>query len=274
MLWEAQFGDFVNAAQVIIDQFITAGMSKWGMTSRLSLLLPHGYEGQGPEHSSARMARFLHLAAEGNIRVVNCTTPAQYFHLLRRQAKRSRQRPLILFTPKSLLRHPLASSKLEDLTSGHFQAVIDDASFGQNPERAERLLMCTGKVFYDLLPEAEKLGDKRPAIIRLEQLYTFPWTELRQVLPRYRNARELVWVQEEPLNMGAWRYLEAKLRELVSEGHPMEIRYVGRPERASPAEGYPAAHAAEQSRIIREALEAKAPRPSLETMAKAGEGQG
>ncbi len=274
VLWEAQFGDFVNAAQVIIDQFITAGMSKWGMTSRLSLLLPHGYEGQGPEHSSARMARFLHLAAEGNIRVVNCTTPAQYFHLLRRQAKRSRQRPLILFTPKSLLRHPLASSKLDDFTTGHFQAVIDDASFGKNPERAERLLMCTGKVFYDLLPEAEKLGDKRPAIIRLEQLYTFPWTELRQVLPRYSNARELVWVQEEPLNMGAWRYLEAKLRELAAEGHPMEIRYVGRPERASPAEGYPAAHAAEQSRIIREALEAKAPRPALETMAKAGEGQG
>ncbi|HKG33578.1 MAG TPA: multifunctional oxoglutarate decarboxylase/oxoglutarate dehydrogenase thiamine pyrophosphate-binding subunit/dihydrolipoyllysine-residue succinyltransferase subunit, partial [Gemmatimonadales bacterium] len=274
VLWEAQFGDFVNAAQVIIDQFITAGMSKWGMTSRLSLLLPHGYEGQGPEHSSARMARFLHLAAEGNIRVVNCTTPAQYFHLLRRQAKRSRQRPLILFTPKSLLRHPLATSKLEDLTAGHFQAVIDDASFRANPERAERLLMCTGKVYYDLLPEAEKLGDKRPAIIRLEQLYTFPWTELRQVLPRYSNSRELVWVQEEPLNMGAWRYLEAKLRELVSEGHPMEIRYVGRPERASPAEGYPAAHAAEQSRIIREALEARAPRPSLETMARAGEGQG
>jgi multifunctional 2-oxoglutarate metabolism enzyme len=274
VLWEAQFGDFVNAAQVIIDQFITAGMSKWGMTSRLTLLLPHGYEGQGPEHSSARMARFLHLAAEGNIRVVNCTTPAQYFHLLRRQAKRSRQRPLILFTPKSLLRHPLATSKLEDLTAGHFQAVIDDASFRANPERAERLLMCTGKVYYDLLPEAEKLGDKRPAIIRLEQLYTFPWTELRQVLPRYSNARELVWVQEEPLNMGAWRYLEAKLRELVSEGHPMDIRYVGRPERASPAEGYPAAHAAEQSRIIREALEARAPRPSLETMARAGEGQG
>jgi 2-oxoglutarate dehydrogenase E1 component len=274
VLWEAQFGDFVNAAQVIIDQFITAGMSKWGMTSRLSLLLPHGYEGQGPEHSSARMARFLHLAAEGNIRVVNCTTPAQYFHLLRRQAKRSRQRPLVLFTPKSLLRHPQATSKLQDLTTGQFQAVIDDSFFRKNPERAERLLMCTGKVYYDLLPEAEKLVDNRPAIIRLEQLYTFPWTELREVLPRYTGSKELVWVQEEPLNMGAWRYLEAKLRELVSEGHGMDIRYVGRPERASPAEGYPAAHAAEQSRIIREALESRAPRPSLETMAKAGEGQG
>ena len=274
VLWEAQFGDFVNAAQVIIDQFITAGMSKWGMTSRLTLLLPHGYEGQGPEHSSARMARFLHLAAEGNIRVVNCTTPAQYFHLLRRQAKRSRQRPLILFSPKSLLRHPLATSELEDLASGGFQAVIDDAFFARQPEKVERILMCTGKVYYDLLPEAEKLGPKRPAIIRLEQLYTFPWTELRQVLPRYSGAKELVWVQEEPLNMGAWRYLEAKLRELVSEGHGMDIGYVGRPERASPAEGYPAAHVAEQTRIIREALEARIPRPSLETMAKAGEGQG
>jgi multifunctional 2-oxoglutarate metabolism enzyme len=274
VLWEAQFGDFVNAAQVIIDQFITAGMSKWGMTSRLTLLLPHGYEGQGPEHSSARMARFLHLAAEGNIRVVNCTTPAQYFHLLRRQAKRSRQRPLVLFTPKSLLRHPQATSKLDELTTGHFQAVIDDAQFARNPERAERILMCTGKVYYDLLPEAEKLGDRRPAIIRLEQLYTFPWTELRQLLPRYSKARELVWVQEEPLNMGAWRYLEAKLRELVAEGHPMEIHYVGRPERASPAEGYPAAHAAEQGRIIREALETSTAKPPIETMAKAGEGQG
>jgi 2-oxoglutarate decarboxylase len=274
VLWEAQFGDFVNAAQVIIDQFISAGLAKWGLTTRLTLLLPHGYEGQGPEHSSARMARFLHLAAEGNIRVVNCTTPAQYFHLLRRQAKRSRQRPLILLTPKSLLRHPLATSKLADLTTGHFHPVIDDAFFAKNPERAERLLMCTGKVYYDLLPEAEKLGTNRPAIIRLEQLYTFPWTELRQVLPRYSKAKELVWVQEEPLNMGAWRYLEAKLRELVGEGHGMQIRYVGRPERASPAEGYPAAHAAEQSRIVREALESGGVKAPTETMSKAGEGQG
>src|SRR6476646_2822923 len=220
------------------------------------------------------MARFLHLAAEGNIRVVNCTTPAQYFHLLRRQAKRSRQRPLILFTPKSLLRHPLATSRLEDLTTGRFQAVMDDAFFARQPERAERILMCSGKVYYDLLPEAEKLGSDRPAIIRLEQLYTFPWNELRQVLPRYRGAKELVWVQEEPLNMGAWRYLEAKLRELVAEGHGMEIRYVGRPERASPAEGYPAAHLAEQTRIIREALHSDGAGGVLETTAKAGKGQG
>jgi 2-oxoglutarate decarboxylase len=274
VLWEAQFGDFVNAAQVIIDQFISAGLAKWGLTTRLTLLLPHGYEGQGPEHSSARMARFLHLAAEGNIRVVNCTTPAQYFHLLRRQAKRSRQRPLVLFTPKSLLRHPEATSKLQDLTTGYFQPVIDDAFFARNPERARRILMCTGKVYYDLLPEAEKLGAERPAIIRLEQLYTFPWNELRQVLPRYKGAKELVWVQEEPLNMGAWRYLEAKLRELVAEGHGMEIRYVGRPERASPAEGYPAAHAAEQTRIIREALQDGAATAPPETTKKAGQAQG
>ena len=274
VLWEAQFGDFVNAAQVIIDQFISAGLAKWGLTTRLTLLLPHGYEGQGPEHSSARMARFLHLAAEGNIRVVNCTTPAQYFHLLRRQAKRSRQRPLIVFTPKSLLRHPLATSRLEDLSAGQFQAVIDDRFYADNPERAKRLLMCSGKIYYDLLPEAEKLAQDRPAIVRLEQLYTFPWNELRQVLPRYSKATELIWVQEEPLNTGAWRYLEAKLRELVAEGHPMDLRYVGRPERASPAEGYPAAHLAEQGRIVREALGGGSSGAAVATTAKAGEGQG
>jgi 2-oxoglutarate dehydrogenase E1 component len=160
------------------------------------------------------------------------------------------------------------------MATGHFQPVIDDPFFAQNPERAERLLMCTGKLYYDLLPESEKLGASRPAIIRLEQLYTFPWNELRQLLPRYSRANELVWVQEEPLNMGAWRYLEAKLRELVSEGHGMEIRYVGRPERASPAEGYPAAHLAEQNRIIREALQSPGAKAPAETEAKAGEGQG
>ncbi|MDQ3224428.1 MAG: hypothetical protein M3Q75_13295, partial [Gemmatimonadota bacterium] len=274
VLWEAQFGDFINAAQVIVDQFIASGLAKWGLTTRLTLLLPHGYEGQGPEHSNARMARFLHLAAEGNIRIVNCTTPAQYFHVLRRQAKRSRQRPLILFTPKSLLRHPLATSSLKELSAGQFQAVIDDPFFTKNPERAQRLLMCAGKVYYDLLPEAEKLGEARPAIVRLEQLYSFPWNELRQILPRYSKATELIWVQEEPLNTGAWRYLEAKLRELVAEGHPMEIRYSGRPERASPAEGYPSAHLAEQQRIIREALGSGSSKAGVSTTAKAGEGQG
>ncbi|MCI0371955.1 MAG: hypothetical protein L0214_11395, partial [candidate division NC10 bacterium] len=260
------------AAQVIIDQFISAGLAKWGLTTRLTLLLPHGYEGQGPEHSSARMARFLHLSAEGNIRVANCTTPAQYFHLLRRQAKRSRQRPLVLFTPKSLLRHPLASSRLEDLTTGYFRPVLDDPFFASDPGRAERLLMCTGKIYYDLLPEAEKVTTDRPTLVRLEQLYSFPWTELRELLSRYRRLSEIVWVQEEPLNMGAWRYLEAKLRELAPAG--VEVRYVGRPERASPAEGYPAAHAAEQGRIIREALGGARPAQSAETKAAAGKAQG
>jgi 2-oxoglutarate dehydrogenase E1 component len=277
VLWEAQFGDFVNAAQVIIDQFISSGLSKWGLTTRLTLLLPHGYEGQGPEHSSARMARFLHLCAEGNLRVCNCTTPGQYFHLLRRQAKRTRQRPLVLFTPKSLLRHPLAGSTLQDLTTGFFRPVLDDPFFAQEPERVERLLMCTGKIYYELLPEAEKMGADRPGIVRLEQLYSFPWTELRQLLARYPRVTELVWVQEEPLNMGAWRYLEAKLRELASERPSApEVRYVGRPERASPAEGYPAAHAAEQGRILREALGAGSGpgRAQLETMATAGEAKG
>jgi len=273
VLWEAQFGDFVNAAQVIIDQFISSGLSKWGLTTRLTLLLPHGYEGQGPEHSSARMARFLHLCAEGNMRVCNCTTPGQYFHLLRRQAKRSRQRPLVLFTPKSLLRHPLAGSSLQDLTTGHFKPVLDDPLFAEDPDRAGRLLMCTGKIYYELLAEAEKLGADRPGIVRLEQLYSFPWTELRQLLARYRRITQLVWVQEEPLNMGAWRYLEAKLRELAGERSGLEVRYMGRPERASPAEGYPAAHAAEQGRILREALGSSSgpARAPLETMATAGE---
>lgn len=207
------------------------------------------------------------------MRVCNCTTPGQYFHLLRRQAKRSRQRPLVLFTPKSLLRHPLAGSSLQDLTTGYFKPVLDDPLFAEDPDRVERLLMCTGKIYYELLAEAEKLGANRPGIVRLEQLYSFPWTELRQLLARYRRVTELVWVQEEPLNMGAWRYLEAKLRELAGERSGVEVRYVGRPERASPAEGYPAAHAAEQGRILREALASSSgpARAPLETMATAGE---
>ncbi len=253
VLWEAQFGDFINGAQVIVDQFLSAGLSKWGLTTRLTLLLPHGYEGQGPEHSSARLERFLQLAAEGNIRVANPTTPAQYFHLLRRQARRTRQRPLIVLTPKSLLRHPLAASRLDDLATGAWHPVLDDP--WATPERAAavtRLLLCTGKIYYDLLPEAEKLGEDRPAIARLEQLYSFPWQESRDVLARYPGLRDLVWVQEEPSNMGAWFYLEARLRELLPAG--ATLHYAGRPERASPAEGYPAAHAAEQARIVAQAL--------------------
>ena len=253
VLWEAQFGDFINGAQVIVDQFLSAGLSKWGLTTRLTLLLPHGYEGQGPEHSSARLERFLQLAAEGNIRVANPTTPAQYFHLLRRQARRTRQRPLIVMTPKSLLRHPLAASRLDELATGSWHPVLDDPAItDQQAAAVTRLVLCTGKLYYDLMAEADKLGDRRPAIARVEQLYSFPWPESRAVLARYPGLRQLVWVQEEPRNMGAWSYLEPRLRELLPAG--AALSYAGRPERASPAEGYPAAHAAEQARIVAEAL--------------------
>jgi len=273
VLWEAQFGDFINGGQVIVDQFLSAGLSKWGLTTRLTLLLPHGYEGQGPEHSSARLERFLQLCAEGNIRVANPSTPAQYFHLLRRQARRSRQRPLIVMTPKSLLRHPQATSRLEDLAEGTWRPVFDDpwASDG-NAAAVTRLVLCSGKLYYELLAEAEKMAAERPALIRLEQLYSFPWQECRQVLARYPKAQQLIWAQEEPRNMGAWTYLEPKLRELLPAG--AELRYVGRPERASPAEGYPAAHVAEQSRIVGDALGVKQPRLSRETVVTGGEGQG
>jgi 2-oxoglutarate dehydrogenase E1 component len=272
VLWEAQFGDFINGAQVIVDQFLSSGLSKWGLTTRLTLLLPHGYEGQGPEHSSARLERFLQLAAEGNIRVANPTTPGQYFHLLRRQARRTRQRPLVIMTPKSLLRLPQANSRLEDLAGGTWQPVLDDPAMAGDAKSVSRVLLCSGKIYYDLLTEAGKMGAGRPAIVRLEQLYSFPWTEMRAVLDHYGRMEDLVWVQEEPRNMGVWTYVEPKLRELAPPG--VNLTYVGRPERASPAEGYPAAHAAEQSRIIREALEAGGPEEQLPTVAAAGESKG
>jgi 2-oxoglutarate decarboxylase len=280
VLWEAQFGDFINGAQVIVDQFLAAGLSKWGLTTRLTLLLPHGYEGQGPEHSSARLERCLQLAAEGNIRVANPTTPAQYFHLLRRQARRTRQRPLVIMTPKSLLRLPQANSRLEDLAGGAWRPVLDDPTTTDGAKGTTRLVLCSGKIYYDLIAEAEKMGnDRRPAIVRLEQLYSFPWTEMRAVLARYHELDELVWVQEEPRNMGAWTYVEPKLRELAGEittAGAVEVAYIGRPERASPAEGYPAAHAAEQGRIIREALQIEGRRgqEALPTAAAAGEAKG
>jgi 2-oxoglutarate dehydrogenase E1 component len=252
VLWEAQFGDFVNAAQVIVDQFIVSGLSKWGLTTRLTLLLPHGYEGQGPEHSSARLERFLQLCAEGNIRVANPTTPAQYFHLLRRQAKRTRQRPLVVMTPKSLLRHPQATSRLDDLTTGHFQALLDDPLAQAHRDKVRRLVLCSGKIYYDLLAAAAGADRSRLALVRLEQLYSFPDQELRALLAGYAGLSEVCWVQEEPENMGAWSFLQPRLARLLPDKVP--LRYVGRPERASPAEGYPAAHAAEQKRIVEEAL--------------------
>ncbi len=252
VMWEAQFGDFVNGAQIIIDQFMVSGLSKWGLTTRLTLLLPHGYEGQGPEHSSAKLERFLQLCAEGNIRVANPTTPAQYFHLLRRQARRTRQRPLVIMTPKSLLRLPLATSHLEELTTGSFMPVIDDAFAADHRDQVRRIVLCSGKLYYDLLTASAGSDRSKTALVRVEQLYSFPEEELRAMLEGYPGRTEVVWAQEEPRNMGAWTYLEPRLLPLLGPG--VTLRYAGRPERASPAEGYPALHTAEQKRIVGEAL--------------------
>src|SRR5881409_621925 len=248
VLWEAQYGDFTNGGEVIIDQFIIAGLAKWGQTSRLTLLLPHGYEGQGPEHSSARIERFLALGADGNIRIANCTTPAQYFHLLRRQARHAELRPLVLFTPKSLLRLPQASSRLEDLTTGRFSPVLDDATAADRRDAVRRLILCSGKVYYDLTLAPARVQATHVAIGRVELLYPFPSEELATLIRGYPNLREIVWVQEEPRNMGPQKFMLPQLRELV--GPEVTVRDIGRPERSSPAEGYPAAHQAEQARIV------------------------
>jgi 2-oxoglutarate dehydrogenase E1 component len=253
VLWEAQFGDFVNAAQVLIDQFLSAGRAKWGQESRLVLLLPHGYEGQGPEHSSARLERFLQLAAEDNIRVANCTTPAQYFHLLRRQAMLEEIRPLVVFTPKSLLRHPRAVSRLADLARGSFHMVLDDERAAAEAGAVRRLSLCSGKVYYDLVGGEEREASPDVAVVRVEQLYPFPDEQFRELLARYDQATELVWVQEEPANMGAWTYMRPLLEELA--GDRLTVRYAGRPERASPAEGYKKAHDHQQARIVRETFD-------------------
>jgi 2-oxoglutarate dehydrogenase E1 component len=252
VLWEAQFGDFVNAAQVLIDQFLAAGRAKWGQEARLTLLLPHGYEGQGPEHSSARLERFLQLAAEDNIRVANCTTPAQYFHLLRRQARLEEIRPLIVFTPKSLLRHPRAVSRLDDLASGTFRMVLDDERVGDRADAVRRVALCSGKIFFDLTANESLQADGDVAVLRVEQLYPFPEEDLRAVLDRYARATELVWAQEEPRNMGAWSYIQPLLARVG--GDRLSLGYVGRPERASPAEGYKKAHDHQQARIVQEAF--------------------
>ncbi len=252
VLWEAQFGDFANGGEVIIDQFIISGLAKWGQTSRLTLLLPHGYEGQGPEHSSARLERFLALGAEGNIRVANCTTPAQYFHLLRRQARHAEMRPLVVMTPKSLLRLPAATSRLDALTSGRFRAVLDDADAADRRDAITRLVLCSGKIYYDIFAAPARAQARHVAIGRVELLYPFPAVELADLVRRYPKLAEVVWVQEEPRNMGARKFVLPKLRDLTPA--PIAIKDVSRPERASPAEGYPAAHQAEQARIVREAL--------------------
>ena len=255
VLWEAQFGDFVNGAQVIIDQFIISGLAKWGQTSRLTMLLPHGYEGSGPEHSSARLERFLQLAAEGNMRVANCTTPAQYFHLLRRQARIAKQRPLVIMTPKSLLRLPQASSGLEELAGGRFQPVLAEPDV--DPEKITRLLLCSGKIYYDLVGHGARESVPEVAVGRVELLYPFPQAEILSLVQSYPNLHEVLWVQEEPRNMGARAHMSPRLLQVLPEH--LQFGYVGRPERAASGEGYPVAHADEQDRIVSTALDVGQP---------------
>ncbi len=247
VLWEAQFGDFANGAEVIIDQFLIAGLAKWGETSRLTLLLPHGYEGQGPEHSSARLERFLALGAEGNIRVANCTTPSQYFHLLRRQARHTEIRPLVIMTPKSLLRLPAATSQLDDLVLGKFRSVLWD-KVRTWPEKVTRLLLCSGKIYYDIAQSPRRAQTPHVAVGRVELLYPFPGSEIGDYARRYPNLKEIVWVQEEPRNMGARKFVMPKIRDVLPPS--VTLLDVSRPERSSPAEGYPSAHKAEQERIV------------------------
>jgi 2-oxoglutarate dehydrogenase E1 component len=251
VLWEAQFGDFANGAQVIIDQFIVCSESKWQRDSGLVMLLPHGYEGQGPEHSSARLERYLQLCAEDNIQVANLTTPAQYFHVLRRQMKRPFRKPLVLMTPKSLLRHKQAVSPVEEFTEGQFREVIDDTV---DPGPVRRVLLCSGKVYYDLLEQRAGGNRDDVAIVRVEQLYPFPVEMLRRALARYRNAREWVWVQEESMNMGGWGFMEPRLRALG-----FTVQYVGRDSSASPATGSHRVHVREQKELVEAAIEGPVP---------------
>jgi 2-oxoglutarate dehydrogenase E1 component len=252
VIWEAQYGDFVNGAQIMIDQFIVSGRAKWGETSRLTLLLPHGYEGNGPEHSSARMERFLQLAAEDNIRVANCTTAANYFHLLRKQALTKDQRPLIIFTPKSLLRAKGASSRMQDLSEGHFHPVFDDPRTAGSREAVTRLILCSGKVFHELDGHDDREAHPEIAIARIELLYPFPGEAVAELLAAYPGVESVTWVQEEPRNMGAWEFMRRQVERLLPEGVPLD--YVGRARRASPSEGYPQAHQAEQERLLAAAL--------------------
>lgn len=251
VLWEAQFGDFVNGAQVIIDQFVVCGTSKWQRDSGLVLLLPHGYEGQGPEHSSGRLERFLQQCAEENIQVCNPTTPAQYFHLLRRQIRRNFRKPLIVMTPKSLLRHKAAVSPLDALTEGHFQEILEDTT--ADPSRVRRVVLCSGKLYYDLAEQ--RAQEETPvALVRVEQFYPFAGDQIQKAVKRFPRAREVVWTQEESLNMGGWSFMEPRLRALG-----IKVKYVGRDASASPATGSRQVHLREQKEIVESALKGTAP---------------
>jgi len=247
VLWEAQFGDFANNAQGIIDLFIASGQSKWQRLSGLALLLPHGWEGLGPEHSSARLERFLQLCAEDNMQVCNLTTPAQYFHLLRRQAKEAYRKPLILMTPKSLLRHPMAVSTLDELVSDRFQPVLKDP---EPKTGAEEIIFCSGKIYYQLLQRRNELKQSNKAILRLEQFYPFPEKQIKTTLNPYKKVKKFIWVQEEPENMGGWFFVRDRLEKITGQ----KMYYVGRKFSASPATGFPAIYKKQQEAISNEAL--------------------
>jgi 2-oxoglutarate dehydrogenase complex dehydrogenase (E1) component-like enzyme len=256
VIWEAQFGDFVNGAQIVVDQFISSGDAKWGIRSRLVLLLPHGYEGQGPEHSSARLERFLQLSANGNIRVASPSTAAQHFHLLRMQALAPQPRPLVVMTPKSLLRSRSAASPLAELATGRYRAVLDDPAVdAAMRERVRTLLLCSGKIYHDLVASPLRAAATGTAIARVEMLDPLPLEEIIATVRSYPRLEQLLWVQEEPRNMGAWGHIQRPIGRL----RPYKIRwdYIGRPRRASPSEGFHGAHEVEQERIIRDALTAE-----------------
>jgi 2-oxoglutarate dehydrogenase E1 component len=252
-IWEAQFGDFVNGAQVVIDQFIASGETKWGRMCGLVMYLPHGYEGQGPEHSSARLERFMQLCSDHNIQVCVPTLPAQFFHMIRRQMLRPYRKPLVVMTPKSLLRHRDSVSDLDELAGGGFRLVIDDPT-QPDPERVQRVIFCAGKVYFDLAKaraDADAALDD-VAIVRVEQLYPFPREELTEIIERYGNAGQVIWCQEEPMNQGAWFQIRHHLQACVTDGQSLD--YAGRRPSASPAVGYYQVHIEQQKRLVKEAL--------------------
>jgi 2-oxoglutarate dehydrogenase E1 component len=254
-IWEAQFGDFANGAQVVIDQFITSGEHKWGRLCGLVLLLPHGYEGQGPEHSSARLERYLQLCAEQNIQVCVPTTPAQVYHMIRRQMLRNSRKPLVVMTPKSLLRHKLASSDLESLANGRFQTVIGETNPEIKPELVQRIVLCSGKVYYDLTEHRRTEQIDNVAIIRIEQLYPFPEKVLEEVLSVYVNCEDVVWCQEEPMNQGAWYSSQHHMRKVIARLNPdNDLGFAGRPASASPAAGYMKLHLEQLKQLLEDAL--------------------
>ena len=260
VLWEAQYGDFINGAQIILDEYLTTARAKWGLTPSMVLLLPHGYEGQGPDHSSARLERFLNMAADTNMRIFNCTTAAQYFHVLRRQALllSTDPLPLIVMTPKSLLRHPFTPSTPRELAEGRFQLVIDDAEAAAGAAKVRRLVLCSGKIAVDLFTNERRQDNLHVAVARVEQVYPFPAAEIQQLLEAYSSVRELCWVKEEPENFGAWEFVRPALETILNGRVP--LRYIGRSRNSSPSEGSAAWHAVNQKTIVEQVFEATAGR--------------